>query len=175
MLRQTFHKREVIETQISFLIGPNDVVCYDVTHFPAFCRSIGRHFKRSVDTLISISLLRFGNNHESVLVCNTKTHVPQWAQQVTICTIIYIQQCVEMKGQHMTCLKYRLFHYQCTIHCKCTKVLCSSLFCFHSTSVMSIMPTTTERCYSVFIVHCNCTSLINRMPFVIFILVVISL
>jgi len=123
MVRQTFHVRVVIETQISLLIGPNDVVCYDVTHFPAFCQSMGRHWKCSVDTLIAISLIRFGNSHESVLVCNTKIHVPQWVKQVIICIFIYIQQRVEMKGQHMTRCKYRLFHYKCTIRCKCTKVL----------------------------------------------------
>jgi len=34
-----------------FLIGPNDVVCYDVTYISALCGRIAHHFKCSVNTL----------------------------------------------------------------------------------------------------------------------------
>ena len=41
----------MIHKRFSLLIGPNDVVCYDIALFPAFCQSIRGHFKRSLDTL----------------------------------------------------------------------------------------------------------------------------
>jgi len=39
----------------------------------------------------------------------TLNRIPIW-HGLILCTIIYIQQRVEMKGQHMTCCKYILFH-----------------------------------------------------------------
>jgi len=41
----------VILDRFSFLIGPNDAVCYGVTYIPTLLSGIGHRFKRSVDTL----------------------------------------------------------------------------------------------------------------------------
>jgi len=42
----------VILKMFSLLIGQNDIVRYGVTLIPVLLSGIGRHFKRSVDTLI---------------------------------------------------------------------------------------------------------------------------
>ena len=47
----------VIFKRYSLLIGPNAVKRYGVTVIPAFLSGIGRHFKRSVDTLIDECLV----------------------------------------------------------------------------------------------------------------------
>jgi len=66
----------VILKRFSLLICPNDAVRYGVTYCSEFLSGIGRHFKRSVDTLMSLKEARaMSCNFRSSSYCDCAAHL----------------------------------------------------------------------------------------------------